>query len=130
MNKSYGIHDKWTDLDRVNNIEIKSNDGVIEEITVNGEPAGGGDITTATVTIINNLSRTFECCTPYMYVDFSAGFLRVNSDKSKTVQVLLYEDGANFTPLTTPLPTITTTGAITEESGYYTITGDCTITVS
>lgn len=55
MNKSYGIHDKWTDLDRVNNIEIKSNEGVIEEITVNGEPAGGdGDLTAANVTFINS----------------------------------------------------------------------------
>lgn len=40
--KNYGIHDKWTDLDKLNNIDIKSVDGVIESVKINGEEAGGG----------------------------------------------------------------------------------------
>ena len=38
--KNYGIHDKWTDLDKLNNIDIKSVDGVIESVKINGEEAG------------------------------------------------------------------------------------------
>lgn len=54
--KNYGIHDKWTDLDKLNNIDIKSVDGVIESVKINGEEAGGGgssDFSTAEVTIVN-----------------------------------------------------------------------------
>ena len=40
--KNYGIHDKWTDLDKLNNVDIKSVDGVIESVKINGEEAGGG----------------------------------------------------------------------------------------
>lgn len=40
--KNYGIHDKWTDLDKLNIIDIKSVDGVIESVKINGEEAGGG----------------------------------------------------------------------------------------
>lgn len=54
--KNYGIHDKWTDLDKLNNVDIKSVDGVIESVKINGEEAGGGggssDFSTAEVTII------------------------------------------------------------------------------
>ena len=52
--KNYGIHDKWTDLDKLNNVDIKSVDGVIESVKINGEEAGGGgssDFSTATMTL-------------------------------------------------------------------------------
>lgn len=42
MVKNYGIHDEWKDLNKVNDIDIKSVDGVIDSIKVNGEEAGGG----------------------------------------------------------------------------------------
>ena len=42
MVKNYGIHDVWTDLDKVNDVDIKAVDGVIDSIKVNGEEAGGG----------------------------------------------------------------------------------------
>ena len=42
MVKNYGIHDEWKDLNKVNDIVIKSVDGVIDSIKVNGEEAGGG----------------------------------------------------------------------------------------
>lgn len=42
--KTYGIHDKWTDLDKLNNVNVKSVDGVIESVKINGEEAGGGGI--------------------------------------------------------------------------------------
>ena len=40
--KNYGIHDKWTDLNKLNNVDIKSVDGVIVSVKINGEEAGGG----------------------------------------------------------------------------------------
>lgn len=40
--KNYGIHDEWTDLDKLNTVDIKSVDGVIESVKINGEEAGGG----------------------------------------------------------------------------------------
>ena len=53
--KNYGIHDKWTDLDKLNNVDIKSVDGVIESVKINGEEAGGGggssDFSTVNLTI-------------------------------------------------------------------------------
>lgn len=59
MNKSYGIHDKWTDLNKVNNIRVDSVNGVVENITVNGEPAGGGGFSTAKVTVVGKARTTF-----------------------------------------------------------------------
>lgn len=56
--KNYGIHDKWTDLDKLNNVDIKSVDGVIESVKINGEEAGGGgssDFSTAEVSYPNGL---------------------------------------------------------------------------
>ena len=58
--KNYGIHDKWTNINKVNNVEIQSVDGVIENIKVNGEPAGGGDgFTKANVTVIGKAYTSF-----------------------------------------------------------------------
>lgn len=41
-NKYYGIRDNWTDDDLSNVVDITSEDGVITEVNVNGEPFGGG----------------------------------------------------------------------------------------
>lgn len=54
MNKFYGAHDQWTDLDKQNDVLITSTDGVIDSVKVNGEDYGGGgssDFSTAEVTI-------------------------------------------------------------------------------
>ena len=51
--KNYGIRDQWTNLDKLNNVDIKSVDGVVESVKINGEEAGGGgssDFSTAKVT--------------------------------------------------------------------------------
>ena len=58
--KNYGIYDKWTDLNKLNNVDIKSVDGVIESVKINGEEAGGGgssDFSTAEVTYPNGMPR-------------------------------------------------------------------------
>lgn len=59
--KNYGIHDKWTDLDKLNNVDIKSVDGVIESVKINGEEAGGGggEFKLANITWVN-MPETFD----------------------------------------------------------------------
>lgn len=41
MNKLYSVHDHWTDIDKKNDVDIESIDGVITRIKVNGEDYGG-----------------------------------------------------------------------------------------
>lgn len=55
--KTYMMNDKWLDLNKLNHVFVKSVDGVIQGIEVNGVPAGGGgpEYDTVTVTIPGNL---------------------------------------------------------------------------
>lgn len=41
MNKLYSVHDHWTDINKKNDVDIESIDGVITGIKVNGEDFGG-----------------------------------------------------------------------------------------
>lgn len=41
MNKLYSVHDHWTDINKKNDVDIESIDGVIAGIKVNGEDYGG-----------------------------------------------------------------------------------------
>lgn len=43
MNKLYSVHDHWTDINKKNDVDIESIDGVIAGIKVNGEDYGGGE---------------------------------------------------------------------------------------
>lgn len=43
MNKLYSVHDHWTDIDKKNDVDIESIDGVITGIKVNGEDYGGSE---------------------------------------------------------------------------------------
>ena len=52
--KSYCIRDDWKDINKVNYVAFKSVDGDVQDLLVNGEPAGGGgggDFSTAEVII-------------------------------------------------------------------------------
>ena len=54
ITKSYSIRDDWKDKGVVNTVAFKSVDGEVQDLTVNGEPAGGGgggDFSTAEVII-------------------------------------------------------------------------------
>lgn len=43
MNKLYSVHDHWTDINKKNDVDIESIDGVITGIKVNGEDYGGSE---------------------------------------------------------------------------------------
>lgn len=133
MNKSYGIHDKWTDLDKVNNIEIQSVDGVIEEITVNGEPAGGGgDFTTAYVTINTNNQATKQYIVPYItssgdIENLIAAQGHINAGETQTITAVLGRGGCSFF-CQGPIYSVSGNAQMTSSTSVL-ITGDCTITV-
>ena len=54
ITKSYCVRDDWKDQDIVNYVAFKSVDGEVQDLTVNGEPASGGSISTASVVVTNN----------------------------------------------------------------------------
>lgn len=85
MDKYYGIHDDWPDLEKSNDVEIKSKDGVIESVLVNGEESGsgtgGGDFKKANVTVICSGG-----------VDYFAGVWFTFSGRDSTTGLCLLDD--------------------------------------
>lgn len=140
MNKSYNIHEKWTDLDKVNNVEISSVNGVIEEILVNGEPAGGGgDFTIANVIFINSL----EGSDPYQvkFMELTENGLMaiqhdVNYGENVTCNLPLYKGRAiydlnNILEVDTSNPITTTGGVVANDlDNIVTITEDGSFTAA
>lgn len=142
--KNYGIHDKWTDLDKLNNVDIKSVDGVIESVKINGEEAGGGgssDFSTTEVTINNESGTTI----PVMYIEnvieenalgeeSPAGVFNAvyNIGSTASIRVPLYKGGALWLIGDELLDyEISVSGSATKvASAIYHITGNCTITLS
>lgn len=65
--RTYQIMDPWKERDVVNLVDVKSADGEITDVKINGEPAGGGgDVTIITVNISNNTSQTKQLALPYI----------------------------------------------------------------
>lgn len=135
--KNYGIRDQWTNLDKLNNVDIKSVDGVIESVKINGEEAGGGgssDFSTATVTLTNppqgggtvEFEQSVYISVFGTMVGGGGGF----SDIESSIPFVLYkgEGYANF-----PLKqNFAVTGDIEydQEFGGLIIRGDGTLTIS
>lgn len=140
--KNYGIRDQWTNLDKLNNVDIKSVDGVIESVKINGEEAGGGggssDFSTAEVT---SSADSVE------YIDIAA-IVQVGPTQITVAQSTLTEDSTKTAVLyqghqyiyLAPEMTITVVSGSAEvlevddpmagTMHFLDITGDCTITIS
>lgn len=135
MVKNYGIHDEWKDLNKVNDIDIKSVDGVIDSIKVNGEEAGGGGMfTTAKLTIVSeNAGKVgtmmYGLMTPYYA--YRAEAYAFGGGETE-IPIILIEGQILLTTDEATLTIASTSGAITydSEASMYIITGDCTITVA
>lgn len=133
--KNYGIHDKWTDISKVNDIEIQSVDGVIEDIKVNGEPAGGGggdsDFSIAVMTVIADNTEIYA---PFISKAPFGGHEWLSAEpiyESGTFNVVLYKGKCSaYVRYDGDLPNITATGNAEVDENYIDITGDCTITIS
>lgn len=74
--KNYKIRDNWLDIDKYNDVDIQSVDGVIQTVKVNGEDVGGsgGEFKIANITW-ENLPETFDDYDPR-----SAGLLIKTAD--------------------------------------------------
>ena len=137
--KNYGIRDQWTNLDKLNNVDIKSVDGVIESVKINGEEAGGGssDFSTAEVTVVGGDVKSsmprclYDSEAPFNYYLDATGVSILEPSIYTTVLYKGY--------LVCKLVNIAVGGSISlsgncqwidEEEGLLFITGDCTITIS
>jgi len=75
ITKSYSVRDDWKDKDIVNYVAFKSVDGEVQDLTVNGEPAGGGGMfSTATLT------STVSCAVQVPYIVEGDGYYHIGSD--------------------------------------------------
>lgn len=128
--KTYAVHDHWTDINKKNDVDIMSVNGVITEIKVNGEDAGGGggssDFSTAEVTLSTSgfgslpiasiLDDKIDTTVPFFIESFEA---------------ILYK-GSQVCDTSEITGTITVSGDAVYDSDEQTITitGDCNITIS
>lgn len=135
--KNYMINDKWLDIAKQNIVEVESTDGVIGSVKVNGEEYGGGggssDFSTAEVTLIVGTVSYVAMQGACIRERGGVGSIRtsyfIEENTTSVTQAVLYQ-GMGFVMIDTEA-TVSVSGNIQEVStGYYSITGDCTITIS
>jgi len=132
MNKLYSVHDHWTDIDKKNDVDIESIDGVITGIKVNGEDYGGSsDFSTATLSIVDEggyrVNLNFATLNER---GFSLGGFPEWIDTGD-LTVILYKGTAMLTLENPSNAVINVSGAIDDAGdNMYIITGDCTMTIS
>ena len=129
--KSYCIRDDWKDINKVNYVAFKSVDGEVQDLTVNGEPAGGGGGTTAEVTFVNNTNNEVEIAIPFLDQSpsgyyFNTDFYAIPGTNNPIITPLY--DGQTVTMI--PGHTIEVSGSAALEFSGVKITGNCTITIS
>jgi len=87
MNKLYSVHDHWTNINKKNDVDIESIDGVITGIKVNGEDYGG---------VTWNQVFTGDVVTSGEAAPFS-GTINANLSGSDTI-MMFYNDGKYILP--------------------------------
>lgn len=132
ITKSYCVRDDWKDQDIVNYVAFKSVDGEVQDLTVNGQPAGGGDLRTAQVTFINTGSTLYSLPLPTL----SNGHAKVtnvhfipNDPNARPTTVIIGANGCYSTFDDFPT-TAKATGGVRYDDGDVYITGDGTLTIS
>ena len=132
--KSYCIRDDWKDINKVNYVAFKSVDGDVQDLTVNGEPAGGGGggATTAEVTFVNNtndevvIQLPFLDHNPFIGDYFDTVYTAVQGSNEPIITPLY--NGQTYTSIAGH--TIDLSGSATVAGAGVKITGNCTITIS
>lgn len=130
--KSYCVRDDWKDINKVNYVAFKSVDGEVQDLLVNGEPAGGGGgVTTAEVTFVNNTNNEVEIAIPFLDQSPSGYYFATpfyaSPGTNDPIITPLY-DGQTVTMI--PGHTIEVSGSAALEFSGVKITGNCTITIS
>ena len=133
--RTYQITDPWKDRGVVNLVDVKSVDGEITDVKVNGEPAGGGgggSVTTAEVTFVNNtndeeveIQLPFLDQTPSGYY-FNTTYHAIQGSNDPIITPLY--NGQTQTVI--PGYNLEVSGSATVDVINVTITGNCTITIS
>ena len=134
--RTYQIMDPWKDRDKVNLVDVKSVDGEITDVKVNGEPAGGGGGGGATVVFTNSSnSKEFDLKMPI--IDLESGIVRVDdiqlsAGETKTVTVSLGPGGCfvNIGGKGDWPENGTATGGVRYDDGNIYVTGNGTLTLS
>lgn len=140
VTKSYCVRDDWKDKNKINYVAFKSVDGEVQDLTVNGQPAGGGgggDFSTATVQIINNnsaLGVTVQgpiLLNNMIKADITySNVWTIAHGSSASYTVPLASNGTQFFASGMPGggPTITGDAIWDADANCFIITGNCTIT--
>lgn len=127
--KNYLINDKWLDIDKQNIVEVKSTDGVIGSVKVNGEEYGGGgesDFSTAHVTVITRGDSTATALAMPAIRDSSRGssiFIVTAIPADSEYDVPLYKGECNVRITSGQITNVT--GNAELAGSILTITGDC-----
>ena len=136
--KSYCIRDDWKDINKVNYVAFKSVDGDVQDLTVNGEPAGGGGGSTATVQITVNTGRGVDVLGPVISNNIimtdrhDNQLWHIDLGASDTFTVPLASGGMQLFVGGIPggtNPVITGGGTWDADNGCFIITSNCTITI-
>ena len=129
--KNYMINDKWLDIAKENIVEVKSTDGVIGSVKVNGQEYGGGggssDFSTAEVTVTSLNGNTILI--PYVATGNGVSYLYAVVSDPETYNVALY-DGKAMGIIFNPHGVVATTGDIMYADGTFLISGNGTIAIS
>lgn len=143
VTKSYCVRDDWKDENKVNYVAFKSVDGEVQNLTVNGQPAGGIPSVSVKLNVTGQASDSqtiyFSLATPNgvdaLILDDGAYKVEYNVNisggSSETVNVSMLGSRFMLSAEDESEP-VTVTGAATvinEDTSYYVlVTGDCEIT--
>ena len=112
-------------------------DTIILGVTGSYEGSGGGDFSTATVTVINNSGTEFQLQIAQAFDNSAApeytgttSYIPIDAGDSATITAILYKNKCFAMYTDTPGQTFAVSGDATVDEGFITITGDCTITVT
>lgn len=149
ITKSYIMRDDWIDKGVVNTVAFKSVDGEVQDLLVNGEPAGGGGGVGKEIKITVTGNDSSEQCyviTNLFNTPSDIVALSINEEhnygfgtqgKIETfvsdgyADVLLLKNGVDIDILPATGYTYTVTGSATPTiQNSYKVTGNCTVTFS
>lgn len=133
--KNYGIYDKWLNSGQQNVVDVKSTDGVVNSVKVNGQEYGGGgssDFSTATIQISGVSESQCSVTSPHI-IPTPFGFELLVADSTEyasgdSITVVLYKGKVSISA-SVDTGSIAVSGDIEHMDGNeYLVTGDCTIT--
>ena len=130
--KNYKIRDNWLDIDKYNDVDIQSVDGVIQTVKVNGEDVGGGSswrtvfegsVTTETLfDIARAIIQDYELNADTIKVTFDGAEYECEKNADGSYGAVMGEISYDWSEY--PFSLINTEGGLeftTESAGTYTL---------